>query len=376
MTGSSNFPPLLQKLAPIIIDQTGLTPVFLITNSCAGVRSMHPTPTFDMDHYIHDPVTSSDRFAEYFTAEGTRVKCMLNSMKTEVDVGESETFPETCGIAPDTEKVREFPGPILPIVFVVPDKSDARAISAKAAKQVFGGTRAAKPWTNPSLYYVRNPGTATQALVGRAIELDANKFWGVDQGTAQDLAAHLEEVRDPVLAQQAIGILGADFFDIRRLNLKALAFQANGQECAYLPDSNSNVAGARDKINVRDGHYPIWGPLHFFAAISEGTALVSQAAEQFVQLMTLSPIPDRLLDAFIESSFVPECAMKVQRRSTDLEAPTPFYTREPCGCYFETHASADRKPPSACKPCTSSRECTDGSRPFCSFHYCEAAPPP
>ena len=41
----------------------------------------------------------------------------------------------------------------------------------------------------------------------------------------------------------------------------ALAFQANGQTKAYYADSTS---GARDRQNVRDGHYPIWGPVHFF----------------------------------------------------------------------------------------------------------------
>ena len=39
LSGSSNFPPLLAKLAPIVI-ASGYTPVYQVTSSCAGVASM------------------------------------------------------------------------------------------------------------------------------------------------------------------------------------------------------------------------------------------------------------------------------------------------------------------------------------------------
>ena len=39
ITGSSNFPPLLAKLAPLIL-ATGYTPVYQVTSSCNGVSSV------------------------------------------------------------------------------------------------------------------------------------------------------------------------------------------------------------------------------------------------------------------------------------------------------------------------------------------------
>jgi hypothetical protein len=287
-------------------------------------------------------------------------------------VGESETFPETCGVEKDTASVREFPEAILPILFVVPDASRESAISAEAARNVFGGGRNVDPWTDPAAYYVRNSGTATQLLVGRAINLAPGAFWGIDQGTAENLASHLQDVKDVALAQQAIGILGADFYDRNRGNLRALAFKAQNQECAYLPDSNPN---SRDKINVRDGHYPVWGPFHFFAPAYQ--TAISEVAKKFVDLFNLSPIPEELLDAFIDSSFVPDCAMMVQRQSTDLETPTVYQPRSPCRCHFETRVSPDKNTsPPDCVRCNTNGDCQerDPKHPACNFGFCERGP--
>ena len=42
LSGSSNFQPLLQELAPVVIAKSGIVPVFRTTTSCTGVRSGHP----------------------------------------------------------------------------------------------------------------------------------------------------------------------------------------------------------------------------------------------------------------------------------------------------------------------------------------------
>ena len=68
---------------------------------------------------------------------------------------------------------------------------------------------------------------------------------------------------------QAIGFLAADSYDANRTMLNALAFQAFGQSKAYYADS---TADAFDKRNVRDGHYVVWGPEHFFVAVDNANA--------------------------------------------------------------------------------------------------------
>ena len=68
-------------------------------------------------------------------------------------------------------------------------------------------------------------------------------------------------------ADVSIGILSIDYADKNRGNLRSLFLQSKDQRCGYLPDSNKN---AFDKINVRDGHYPLWGYVHFFTPIGPG----------------------------------------------------------------------------------------------------------
>jgi hypothetical protein len=366
ITGSSNFPPLLAKLAPLIL-ATGYTPVYQVTTSCNGVKTVFDPSA--ANHLITDPTPAPGaKYAAYFQKDGSSVPCLLGPSGATVDVGESDIFSSTCsGYGTPGAGVGEFLGPIQAMVFVVPGKSNEVAISAEAARLVFGAggdKGASAPWTNPSLYFVRNSGTGTQQMIGHAINVPAGSFWGIDRGSAAEVDALLRVISDQQLAEQSIGIISADYYDDDRSNLKALAFKADGQECAYLPDS---TAYKKDKENVRDGHYPIWGPVHFFATVSEGVP-VSAAAQAFVSVVSVPNLPKALLDAFIGSSLVPACAMKVQR-SSELGALSTYQPPFGCGCYFE--ASLNGAAPSGCTSCNTANDCTDPSHPACNLGFCE-----
>jgi ABC-type phosphate transport system substrate-binding protein len=363
LTGSSNFPPLLAKLAPLIV-AAGYTPVYQVTNSCTGVASILGSANF-----IADPAPgSSTQPAEYFQQDGTAVSCALGPGGAAVDVGESDIFSSTCaGYGPPGAGFAEYLGPIQAMVFVVPGASMQQAISAEAARAVFGmggDDGVAKPWTNPDLYFVRNQNTGTQQMIGKAINVPPKGFWGIDRGSAAAVDSELRVIADPTLANEAIGIISADYYDADRANLNALAFEAEGQDCAYLPDSS---AYKKDKQNVRDGHYPIWGPIHFFAAVSGGVP-VSPAAEAFVNVVSVPNLAQQLLDAFIAASLVPTCAMLVER-SAELGPLSTYTPPFGCSCYFQ--ASLNGSPPSTCAPCKTANDCTDPSHPACNLGYCE-----
>jgi hypothetical protein len=361
MTGSSNFPPLLAKLAPLII-ATGYTPVYQVSNSCAGVASV-----LGSTHVIQDPAPGG-KAAQFFQMDGTAVACTLGPGGATVDVGESDIFSSSCaGYGPPGGGVAEYLGPIQAMAFVVPGVSQQRTISAEAARAVFGmggDHDAGAPWTNPSLYFVRNQNTGTQQMIGKAINVPPGAFWGVDRGTASAVDTDLRVISDPSVANQAIGIISADYYDNDRANLKALAFEAPGQGCAFLPDS---TPFKKDKQNVRDGHYPIWGPVHFFAAVANGIP-TSPAAAAFVSIVSVPNLAQQLLDAFIGSSLVPSCAMMVQRTS-ELGALSAFAPPFQCGCYFD--ASVNGGAPAGCAKCTTSNDCEDPRRPACNLGYCE-----
>ena len=367
LTGSSNFPPLLGKLAPLVL-MTGYTPVYQVTSSCTGVASVFGTGSVQT---LQDPAPGpAAKYAAYFQQDGSSVPCSLGPDGARVDVGESDIFSSTCsGFGPPGDGVGEYLGPIQAMLFVVPGQSKETAITADAARAVFGmggDDGVATPWTDSTLYFVRNANTGTQQMIGHAIGVPANAFWGEDRGSAANVDALMKTISDPTVAEQAIGIISADYYDADRANLKALAFAADGQTCAYLPDSTPYKT---DKQNVRDGHYPIWGPVHFFTAVSGGVP-VSPAAQAFVSVVSVPNIPQALLDAFIGSSLVPACAMSVQRSSElgDLSAYSPPFQ---CGCYFEASPAVNGAPPPGCNRCNTGNDCTDPTHPACNLGYCE-----
>jgi hypothetical protein len=365
MTGSSNFPPLLAKLAPLIF-ATGYTPVYLVTSSCTGVKAAFGSGN---DLVIEDPAPSAGaKYATYFAQDGSSHPCLLGPGGAPVDVGESDIYSTTCdpSFVPGNG-IGEYLGPIQAMAFVVPGKSQEVAITAEAARAVFGmGGAEAAPWTDPTLYFVRNAKTGTQQEIGHAIGVPADQFWGIDRGTAANVDALMRVITDPNVAEQAIGIISVDYYDADRDNLKALAYEAPGQDCAYLPDS---TAFKKDKRNVRDGHYPIWGPLHFFTAVSNGVPS-SPGAQAFVSVVSVPNIAQGLVDAFIASSLVPSCAMTVQR-SLELGNLSAYAPPFECGCYFEASPDVNGAAPPECARCNTANDCTDPKRPACNLGYCE-----
>ncbi len=220
------------------------------------------------------------------------------------------------------------------------------------------------------LYFVaQHANTGTQQMQwGHAIDSSGRKphSEGTDRGTAANVDALLRVITDPTVAERAIGIISADYYDSDRANLKALAFKATDQDCAYLPDSTQFK---KDKANVRDGHYPIWGPIHFFTAVSNGVPL-SAGAQAFVSIVSVPSIPQSLLDAFIGASLVPSCAMEVERTS-ELGALSTYAPSFQCGCFFEASPDVNGAAPSECRQCVTANDCTDPTRPACNLGYCE-----
>lgn len=376
VTGSSNFAPLLQEMSEAIVKHLGIIPVFRTTSSCLGVKALNlNNPTFDTDKYIKDPIGPTDPYpswAQIFLGDGSLpTNCRLGS-KTLIDIGESEIAQETCGppVSPP-DSLLESVGPILPILFVVPTVSTQRVISVGAARQIFGTGGNLPPWTTPSYLYIRGQATATLRLVGKEIGLLPTQFWGTDQGSALNMANNLGIINNQDSANSALGIIGSDFYDqpVNRQKLKALGFQATNQDCAYLPDSSLTT---RDKVNVRDGHYPLWGRIHFFYPISNG-APVSMFAAQFVTLFAGPMFDVDVLTALINAGFVPPCAMKVTR---DSELGDFTYDDPPpasCGCFFDAQVNTTPARPE-CQPCGDGMPPCPDDRMVCNYGYCEQNP--
>jgi len=147
-----------------------------------------------------------------------------------------------------------------------------------------------------------------------------------------------------------------------------LAYQDSHQTCAVTPDSTDT---AKDKRNVRDGHYPIWGPLHLLYQVNakgepQNAVIRQQLSDVVGYLSGSKALPNgvTLLDVYAQSGLVPECAMQVAR-SADGGAITPNRPVSPCACLFEKKATGATD----CTACKVQGDCGGGET--CSQGYCE-----
>lgn len=362
VTGSSAVAGFLQTVAPLVAP-SGLKIAYQPSGSCNGVEQI-----FNPDPNKRIAKDRSGTVSVLFPTDGSKgVACTWGS-GAPVDVGVSDVFSTSCNAAYVTgTAVADFLGPVQPMTFVVPAGSNQKVLSAEMGNVIFGrgNDPKAAPWTDPALFFVRNASSGTQQMIARAIGIEANAWWGKNAGGTSGVVSGLQSVV-PSLASSVIGILSTDALknEETRRNIRILAFQDKGQLCGFYPD---RIPVSLDKQNVRDGHYPIWGPVHFFTPITAGQP--SAKASALVQRFSLPSIDKVLLDAIITSLDVPQCAMKVTR-DTEMGPLKPYSPPFQCGCYFESKLAAGSTPP-GCQACISTNDCPT-ARPACNFGFCEA----
>ncbi len=361
VSGSTALQPFLAVVAKLLAESS---PPYVIayqgTGSCNGVDHI-----FNPDPAKRMAKDAAGRTNLLFDGDLAPQPCTFGA-GAPVDVGISDVFSRSCNAAfVPNDRIAEYLGPVQPMTFVVPTGSQEKAISAEMGRTVFGrGGRdpSAMPYSDPSLYFVRNSSSGTQQMISRAIDVDARQWWGTDRGGSSRVRDQLLAVA-PAKASNAVGILSSDFADAERSRLRILAFRDRKQLCGYFPDS---TLFTRDKRNVRDGHYSIWGPIHLYTAVTGG--LPNAAAAVLVTRFTVPRLDQSLLDTIIKSGLVPQCAMKVTR--TEEMGPVSTFSPDfQCGCYFEATVPSGSAPES-CQTCNGPADCPSG-KPACNNGYCE-----
>ena len=342
------------------------TIVYAGGGSCTGVAALTGT------------ALTPASFTYYNGATGVAgLACTLASATRIADLGVSDVFPTSCpGVTADqltTNSVSDFHNFFIQSMnFVVPasDTTAPTTITADAAYVAFGlggvgaGIPADFPWiakfdtSTPPVstnFFVRNNKSGTQQMLGRAIGVDASKWIGKDEGGSGAVVTALSSG-----PPGSIGILVSGDVDPHPATLSKLAFQAKGQTCAFYPDSGS---GTHDKINVREGRYDVWGPLHILAKTTAGVP-TSAAAKSVIDAFAAPTAA--MLTAEIAAAVTPVCAMHVSR-STELGAMSSFQPDMSCGCYFDKHATGS----TTCTPCTDAATDCPSTAPACNYGYCE-----
>jgi hypothetical protein len=353
------------------------TPITLIYENAPGQGSL------DGATRITGNLDLVSTAAKYTDATGTALTCDFTTpMKANVGVSDAywETFT-TLGPKPAT--IKDVPGPIQAFHFIVP-AGDASwgglhqgIISAGMAADIFGcgansngmlGTPA-HTLVNTSIF-VRGATSGTQAVVSKAINLDLATFVGMTPGGTGSGSDNMRNSVSSGVAGATIGFLAADNYDKNRGlaagagGVDALAFQATGQHNAYFADSSFDT---KDKRNVRDGHYGIWGPEHMFVVVDATTgAIVDPKAQTFVTAVNSTDY----LAALSSAKVIPQCAMKVTK-PTDGGLLSPYTPADPCGCAFESIATGVATPP-GCIACTGTDNtpCAASGK-TCHHNFCE-----
>jgi hypothetical protein len=307
--------------------------------------------------------------AQYWVADQNQPLACRIEGEQPADIGLCDVSPESCspGFAGSNNLVDDL-GPAQIFMFTVPNGSAQTAISAEAAYTVYAyGDGTVEPWVDPASLLRRGEGSGVQLTISASLGLSP-RFWrGVIKQRSSEMKPALLMLADP---ETGLGITSADVADEMdaRANLRTLAYQHFDQRCAFTPDSS---VGSSDKRNVRDGHYELWAPFHFYTRGPNGRTLDPFVAEIVSYLTGARSLPNRNTDFITtlkQGGLVPPCAMRVTR-SREGARIEPFEPMVSCSCYF------DASPPGGivrddCAACASSAECPS-SAPNCNFGYCE-----
>jgi len=312
---------------------------------------------------------------------------------TKADVGVSDVFATSCdGVDAVPAGVGEFQGPIQIMNFIVPKGADAgiQSISAEAAYLTFGfdpsTTNAdtgksyadGTPWTSRDDIWIRGPGSGTQSMLAAAIKVLPGS-WALNNYTDGALIKHavangsteiLTRVGGATNLDSTIGILASTDLDDNRDKVRGLAFQGYDQSCGYWPDSTS---GAKDKANIRNGKYQVWGALHMYAAVDDAGKPTVDGVADFVDYVNGSKAvagDDGLAVVKLEvkKNLVPKCAMQVSR---DTEVGPLQSVNPTCGCFYESQRLHGGAEFTGCVACDDATPCADHSL-TCSYGFCEA----
>jgi len=303
----------------------------------------------------------------------TKGSCTLDNTHG-ADIGASDIFWKNCpnlsGVAMPAD-IKDYQGPVQSMIFVVaaPQNSTFSAMSAPEAQLIWGCGMGGMvtPFDDNTGIQQRNPNSGSQGLVAKAINIPPTGFFGKTNSGGGDVVASIASYVMSHNPNKAIGFVAGDLFDLNRTALYPVAFQQFSQNKAYYADSSRD---AKDRKNVRDGHYGVWGPEHFFAKVDTTGTPTSAAAAKFLGAtfgtMYMSSFSNVELQSL--AGVIPQCAMKVTRDDDGILGPIKPKTdvTNPCGCAFEKFRTGI----TTCTACPNGNgDCSGGKT--CHFGYCE-----
>jgi hypothetical protein len=319
--------------------------------------------------YTSNPMTVNLKYvpstAENATWDPSQPSLSCSNTSQPIDVAISAVFVSACTNQSPPSPLGLITGPIEGYGFLVPKASTQTAIVAEEAYFAFGfgSLGGITPWNDETYFQIRPPTKSTIVTTGDTIRLNPTKWRGNPWDKSTDL---LNAIATATVPEQTIGIIGVEVYDQSRDKTSLLAYRAYEQRYAYYPDSTST---SFDKRNLRDGHYLIWTPTVYIAAVDSNNVPTNPNVARLVKLVLGTAQGDDVdgLSSVVKVGLVPDCAMKVSRTvdGGDLSLYSPAH---PCGCYFESKIPGATAAPAGCVSCANDSACGAGK---CNNGYCE-----
>jgi hypothetical protein len=352
---------LVKRIGRALRDNTPrpITLVFVTSGSCTNIQAI----------YTRVPITGNMQYVPSTTEDGNwnpatspTLTCTAPGAGVVPDVANSAVLETQCTTETPPATVHLQHGPVQAYVLGVPIASSQVAITYEEAYFVFGfgAGGMVTPWIDEAQMFIRTVTKSTLLAWGANISVPADKWKGMRfDGSPMVVSA----LQTSVAPEKAIGILGVEVADALRSSIRILAFRAKGQHAAYFPDSTSS---ARDKKNVRDGHYTVWSPTVWMDTVDGGGIPVKPDARYVIDLIVgkvVTPAPNfQPLDSVAAVGLVPDCAMGVTRSFEG--GPLSIYKpAQSCVCKYESLVEG-----STCATCSPTQACTSGT---CRDGFCE-----
>ena len=351
---------LMKRLGRALRNNTPnpITLVWVTSGSCTNIQAI----------YTRVPITGNMQYVASsaedpgWTPASPNLTCTAPTGGVVPDIANSALAVAACTTETPPATTQATVGPIQAYVMAVPVASSQIAITYEEAYFVFGfgAMGMVTPWIDEAQMFIRTVTKSTLLAWGANISVPVDKFKGQRFDGSPMVVSALQTSTSP---EKAIGILGVEVADGLRASLRILAFQAKGQHAAYYPDSTST---ARDKKNVRDGHYTVWSPTVWIDTVDGSGNPVKPAARYVVNLITnksVSPAPNfAAIESIAAVGLVPDCAMGVQRSFEG--GPLSIYKpAQSCTCKYESLVAA-----TSCAACSASQPCASGT---CRDGFCE-----
>jgi hypothetical protein len=350
---------LLKRLGRALRDNTKpITLVWITSGSCTNIQAIYTRVPIAANTSMQY-VASAAQDPSWTPATANRT-CEAPAGGVVPDVANSALFNTACTAQSAPPSVKLTTGPTQAYVMAVPKASSQTAITFEEAYFVFGYGAAGmiEPWINEAQMFIRTVTKSTLLAWAANISVPASKWKGLRRDGSPMVVSDLQTSTDP---EAAIGLLGVEVYDGLRDSLTALAFRARDQQAAYFPDSTSS---ARDKQNVRDGHYTVWSPTIWMDTIDGNGAPVKADARYVIDLIagkSVTPAVNFDMTNIVALvGLVPDCAMGVKRGFEGGPLST-YHPAESCVCKYESIVAT-----SSCQTCTTS--CASGT---CRNGFCE-----